>query len=263
VSDGRDIPFENPGWAGNTGDFELTEEQVRGLDYAGDRPLEGGHAAGVGAYPYLLAQKEPGAPLFEGPYRERYEKILTRYPDQRAALLPVLNLAEEIRGHVSPGTMREVAEMLDLPEPYVRGVTTFYTMYNKAPVGRYLVQVCTNISCNICGAEEVLDTFLRNTDTETGEISDDGLFTVIEAECLAACGFPTCVQINSRYFENVTPESVPDILDSLRDEARGEDEADDRTEVPAGTAAGREVEAAGTEPTERAEPGGAGDEEDR
>jgi NADH:ubiquinone oxidoreductase subunit E len=89
-------------------------------------------------------------------------------------------------------------------------------MYNKRPVGRYLVQVCTNISCNLCGADEVLAAFLRSTDTELGETSADGYFTVVEAECLAACGFPTCVQINSRYYENVTPGEVLKIVQHLK-----------------------------------------------
>jgi len=115
--------------------------------------------------------------------------------------------------------MDRVAELLELSPAYVRGVATFYTMYNKAPVGAHLVQVCTNISCNLCGAEEVLEAFLRYTDTELGETSEDGAFTVIEAECLAACGFPTCVQINSRYFENVTPADVPKIIERLKAEA--------------------------------------------
>jgi NADH-quinone oxidoreductase E subunit len=216
-----DVPFKNPGWAGNTGDFDLTEEQVRGDDFVGERPLDGGHASGSATYPYMLADKEPGAPLFEGGYRERFDKILSRYPNKQAALLPALGLAQEVRGHVSPQTMDEVAALLDLAPAYVRGVATFYTMYNKAPVGRYLVQVCTNISCNLCGADEVLEAFLRYTDTELGETSEDGNFTVVEAECLAACGFPTCVQINSRYFENVTPAEVPGIVEHLKSEAAG------------------------------------------
>ena len=167
----------------------------------------------------MLAEKDPDAPLFEGPYRERFEKILTRYPDKQAALLPALNLAEELRGHLSPETMDRVAELLELAPAYVRGVATFYTMYNKRPVGAYLVQVCTNISCNICGADEVLEAFLEHTGTELGQTSEDGTFTVVEAECLAACGFPTCVQINSRYYENVSPGDVPDLLERLRSEA--------------------------------------------
>ncbi|MEQ1856268.1 MAG: NAD(P)H-dependent oxidoreductase subunit E [Longimicrobiales bacterium] len=212
----KDAPFRNPGWAGNTGEFDLSEAQVRGEDFVGDRPKHGGHASGAGTMPYMLAERKPEAKLFEGEYQQRFEKILTRYPTKRAALLPALALAQEIRGHVSPESMDRVAELLDLSPAYVRGVATFYTMYNKRPVGRHLVQVCTNISCNLCGADEVLAQFLRYTDTELGETSEDGNFTVIEAECLAACGFPTCVQINSRYYENVTPADVQKIIEQLK-----------------------------------------------
>jgi len=210
-----EAPFRNPGWAGNVGEYDLTEEQVRGLDFVGIPPLEGTHPASVAAYPYMLEEKDPEAHLFEGPYETRFEKILTRYPTRQAALLPVLNLAQEVRGHVSPETMDRVAELLELSAAYVRGVATFYTMYNKRPVGRHLVQVCTNISCNLCGAEEVLKAFLEHAGAEIGETTADGAFTVIEAECLAGCGFPTCVQINSRYYENVTVEEVPRILEHL------------------------------------------------
>ncbi len=211
-----DVPFKNPGWAGNTGEFDLTEDQVRGTDFVGERPKEGGHPSGAATYPYMLTEKDPDAPLFEGPYQERFEKILTRYPNKQAALLPTLGLAEEVRGHISPETMDRVAELLELSPAYVRGVTTFYTMYNKQPVGRYLIQVCTNVSCSLCGGDSVMEAFLRYTDTEIGETSEDGEFTVIEAECLAGCGFATCVQINSRYYENVTPADVPKIIEQLK-----------------------------------------------
>lgn len=213
--DDRSVPFRNPGWAGNTGEFDLTEEQVRGSEYAGRRPPEGGHAAVAGTHPYLLAERHPDARLFEGPYRERFEKILSRYPDRQAAVLPTLGLAQELRGHLSPQTLDEVAELLGLSPATVRGVATFYTMYNRRPMGRHLIQVCTNISCNLCGADEVLAAFVQQTGTEPGQTSADGRFTVVEVECLAACGFPTCVQINSRYYESVTPRDVPAILASL------------------------------------------------
>ncbi len=226
------MSVKNPGWAGETGDYpHLTEADVRGTDFVGRRPVEGGHPGGACSYPYILAEKNPDAPLFEGPYRERLDKILSRYPDRRAALLPTLNLAQEIRGYISPETMEEVARELELSPAYVRGVVTFYTMYNKAPVGRYLVQVCTNVCCNLCGADEVLEAFLSATGTEPGETSEDGQFTVVQAECLGACGFPTVVQINERYFENVEPTDVPAILERLRAEAAGAG-----TGVPAGGA---------------------------
>jgi len=210
----------NPGWAGETGEFgHLTEEDVRGVTYVGARPVEGGAPGACSSYPYQIAARHPEAVLFEGAYAKRLEKIRSRYPTSRGALLPVLNLAQEIHGHLSPEDMARVAEVLDLPPALVRGVATFYTMYNNRPVGRYLIQVCTNVACNLCGADDVAAAFLDATATETGEISSDGLFTVIEAECLGACGFPTAVQINERYFENVTAKDVPRILDRLRDEA--------------------------------------------
>jgi NADH-quinone oxidoreductase E subunit len=206
----------NPGFAGITGDFELTEAEIRGSDYVGRRPLDGGHASVAGTLPYQVAERGPDGPLFEGEYAERLAKVLSRYPDRQAALLPALHVAHEIRGYLSPESMDEVAERLELPPAYVRGVATFYTMYNLQPLGRYLIQVCTNISCNLCGGDKVLDAFLEHTGTEMGAVSDDGRFTVIEVECLGACGFPTAVQINERFFENIGVEDVPAVLESLK-----------------------------------------------
>ena len=212
----RRIGSTNPGFAGETGEFELTEAQIRGTDYVGARPLDGGHASVAGTMPYQLAERDPEGPLFVGPYAERLEKVLSRYPDRQAALLPALHMAHEVRGYVSPQTMDEVAEKLALPPAYVRGVTTFYTMYNLRPLGRYLIQVCTNISCNLCGGEDVLEAFLEATGTEAGEVSADGNFTVMEVECLGACGFPTVVQINEKYYENVKVGDVATILERLK-----------------------------------------------
>jgi NADH-quinone oxidoreductase E subunit len=220
MSDKTPLKGGNPGFAGELGDFaHLKEEDVRGSAFVGKRPLEGGPAGGAASYPYQLAEKHPEATLFEGPYRERLNKIISRYPDKQGALLPALNLAQEIHGFVSPEAMEVVANELGLSPAYVRGVATFYTMYNRRPVGTYLIQVCTNVACNLCGADEVMSSFLEGTDTEAGQLSADGLFTVMEAECLGACGFPTCVQVNERYFENVNPEDIPMILERLRREA--------------------------------------------
>jgi NADH-quinone oxidoreductase E subunit len=215
--------MKNPGWAGETGEFDLTEAEVRGIDYVGPQPAEGWAAGGINAYPFQRADRNPEAPLFEGPYKVRLEKILSRYPNSRAALLPVLNLAQEIRGHLSQEAMEKVAEVVGEAPATVRGVATFYTMYNRRPVGRHLIQVCTNVSCNLCGGHDVFKAFLEHTGTEAGQVSEDGEFTVIEAECLGACGFPAAVQINNRYFEDVQPQDVPDILARLR--ANGVDPA--------------------------------------
>ena len=208
--------MKNPGWAGETGEFDLSEADVRGVDYVGPQPREGWDHGGITAVPYQRAERDPDAPLFEGPYRARMEKILSRYPNKRAALLPLLNLAQEVQGYLSQEAMERVAEIVEESPATVRGVATFYTMYNKRPVGRHLIQVCTNVSCNLCGGHDVFQAFLEHTGTEAGQVSEDGEFTVIEAECLGACGFPTVVQINNRYFENVEPEHVPDILGRLK-----------------------------------------------
>jgi NADH-quinone oxidoreductase E subunit len=212
----RQIRSRNPGYAGETGEFELTEAQIRGTDYVGVRPLDGGHPSVAGTMPYQLAERDPEGPLFVGPYAERLEKVLSRYPDRQAALLPALHIAHEIRGYISPQSMDEVAERLGLPPAYVRGVTTFYTMYNLRPLGRHLIQVCTNISCNLCGGEDVFEAFLTATGTEAGEVSADGRFTVMEVECLGACGFPTVVQINEKFYENVKVADVGTIVERLR-----------------------------------------------
>ena len=113
--------------------------------------------------------------------------------------------------------MAEVAEVLELTPAYVKGVVTFYTMYHQHPVGRYFIQVCTTSPCNVCGAEDVVSAFLKHTGTgELGVTSDDGRFTVIEVECLGACGFATPVMVNEEFLESVTPQTVPDVLAQLR-----------------------------------------------
>ncbi|MEJ2679465.1 MAG: NAD(P)H-dependent oxidoreductase subunit E, partial [Gemmatimonadota bacterium] len=160
---------KNPGWAGETGEFTgLSEADVRGTDYVGAQPKEGWGAGGINAYPYQIAEKQPDVPLFEGPYKERLDRILARYPTKRAALLPVLNLAQEIHGHVSAADMAKIAEVLEMEPAAVRGVATFYTMYNKAPVGRYLNLVCTNNACTVCGGDDVFNAFLEHTGSEPG-----------------------------------------------------------------------------------------------
>lgn len=185
---------------------------------------DGLHPAVAGSQPYMLADRQGAAssdePLFESEAgRERLEKILSRYPSKRPALLPLLNYAQERNGWVSGRAMVEIAGVLALTPAYVHSVATFYTMYNRRPIGRYLVQVCTNIACHLNRGEEVMERFLEEIGTRPGETSEDGLFTVMEVECLGACGFATVVQINDEYVEDVTPEKVPGIVKDLRDRA--------------------------------------------
>ncbi len=173
------------------------------------------HPAVAGAQPSQRAEKNPEAPLFEGDYRDRFERVLSRYPNKQAALLPVLNMAQEIRGWLSPQTIARVAELLELTPAYVRSVASFYTMFSTRPVGKHVIQVCTGIGCDLCGAQAVVDKLLEATGTRIGEVSKDGKYTVVEVECLGACGFPTVVQVNDRVFENVKAEDVEGLLAEL------------------------------------------------
>lgn len=156
---------------------------------------------------------EPYAPVFVGARREELDTILSRYPTKMAALLPALWMVQDVHGWVSEGAVEEVAQVLDLTAAYVKGVLSFYTMYHQHPVGKHFVQVCTTTPCNVCGAEDVVKAFLEHTGCgELGLTSSDGRFTVIEVECLGACGFATPVMINNEFIESVTPERVARIV---------------------------------------------------
>lgn len=155
----------------------------------------------------------PYTPVFTGKAREELEQLFPKYPTRQACLLPALWMVQEARGWISPEGIDEVAQVLGLTPAYVRGVVTFYTMYHTHPVGRHFIQVCTTSPCGICGAEDTLKAILRETGCrELGATSPDGRFTVIEVECLGACGFPTPILIDDDFIESVTPERVPGLL---------------------------------------------------
>jgi NADH-quinone oxidoreductase E subunit len=160
---------------------------------------------------------EPYVPVFTGERRAELDRILARYPSKQAALLPALWMIQDARGWVSEPGMEEVAAALAITPAYVKGVVTFYTMYHQHPVGRHFIQVCTTTPCNVCGAEDVVESLLQHTGCDDlGLTSSDGKFTVIEVECLGACGFATPIMINNEFVESVTPESVPRILSELK-----------------------------------------------
>jgi len=159
---------------------------------------------------------EAYAAVFVGARRTELDELLTRYPTKMAALLPALWMLQEDRGWVSAEGMDEVASVLELTPAYVKGVVTFYTMYHQHPVGTHFVQVCTTTPCNVCGAEDVVNAFLRETKCgELGVTSADGRFTVVEVECLGACGFATPVMVNEVLVECVSVDSVQDLVAGL------------------------------------------------
>jgi NADH-quinone oxidoreductase E subunit len=152
-------------------------------------------------------------PVFVGAVQARLEALFPKYPTRQACLLPALWMVQEARGWISPQAMAEVAELLGLTPAYVRGVVSFYTMYHQHPMGRHVVQVCTTSPCHLCGSADVVQALLRETGCgELGTTSTDGRFTVVEVECLGACGFATPVMIGDDFHDGVTPDRVPALL---------------------------------------------------
>lgn len=146
----------------------------------------------------------------------RAEELASRYPTRRSALLPLLYLVQAEVGHVSAEGMREVAELLDLTTAEVEAVATFYTMFKRAPAGRWLVSVCTNVSCALAGGREVYDRAVAEAGEGSREVSDDGLFTVEEVECLGACDQAPVVQVNYCSYARVDPDRMGELIEGLR-----------------------------------------------
>ncbi len=181
------------------------------MSHGPSAPAQGGHSPSAHGH-------EPYVPVFTpGSARSKeLQDIISRYPEKRAALLPALWMVQQERGWISEDAMREVGDQLGCTAAYVKGVVTFYTMYHQHPVGKHFIQVCTTSPCLCAGADDVVKAFLEATGCkELGLTSPDGKYTVIEVECLGACGFATPVQINEDYVENVTAEKVRGILEKL------------------------------------------------
>jgi NADH-quinone oxidoreductase subunit E len=142
--------------------------------------------------------------------------VIGRYPVPRSATIPLLHLAQSQDGYVTQDAMAHIAELVGSTPAEVYGVASFYEMFKEHPVGKYLVGVCTNLSCMILGADEILEHVESVLGIPAGGTTPDGLFTVEEMQCLAACGGAPCLQVNYRYFERITNDSVDTILDDLR-----------------------------------------------
>lgn len=150
------------------------------------------------------------------PDREReLADILTRYPTKMAACIPLLHLCQDQNGWVSEEVMLFVAHKLDLPPAHVRGVVTFYTLFNQHPVGKHQVWVCKTLPCALRGAFDVLHQCEKRLGIKAGETTQDGKVTLRTAECLASCGTAPMMQVDKDYLENLTPERVDEILTRL------------------------------------------------
>ncbi len=156
---------------------------------------------------------------------EATKKILAlceRYPTRQPVVLAALHLAQKDHGHLSDDALQLVARTLDLPLAHVLGVATFYTMFRREPAGQNVLRVCTNISCMLRGAYDVLAAFEHKLGVKKGGTA--GAFTIIEEECIAACANAPAVVCGTKYFLDVTPDQVDMIVDELRRHPRPESE---------------------------------------
>nr|MBN2276994.1 NADH-quinone oxidoreductase subunit NuoE [candidate division Zixibacteria bacterium] len=142
-----------------------------------------------------------------------------RYPRRKSAILPALTVAYFQLGYLSPEIYEEISEIIQIPKVEIAEAASFYTMFPKEPVGKYLIQVCHNISCALLGAEALIDYLQAKLGIKKGETTADGLFTLITVECLGSCASAPMMQINDRYYENLTREKVDRILEELRSQA--------------------------------------------
>jgi NADH-quinone oxidoreductase E subunit len=149
-------------------------------------------------------------------FRTEVQELKDRYPDWKSATLPALQLAQEHHGYLSPEALRETADALGTTPAVCEAVASFYDMLHLAPVGRRMVEICTNVSCALAGAQQVLEAFERELGVTAGETTDDGAFTLRPVECLGGCGWATVVAIDERYRTHVKPDDVPAIVEELR-----------------------------------------------
>ena len=148
--------------------------------------------------------------------QELIHDIISRYPRRKSALIPLLHLAQEQDGWVSPEAMEHIAELIGVTPAEVLGTCSFYEMFKREPVGKYLVNICGTMSCQLLGADELIHHAEESLGVKLGETTDDGLFTLERAECQAACTEAPCLQVNYRHEFRVTNADFDRLVDDLR-----------------------------------------------
>jgi NADH-quinone oxidoreductase subunit E len=171
-------------------------------------------------------------------------EIISRYPRPKSALIPLLHLAQEQDGYVADDAMEHIADLVGVTPAEVLGTCSFYEMFKREPVGKYLINVCTNISCQIMGGYELLEHAEETLGIKAGSTTPDGVFTIEDVECIAACTEAPCLQVNYRYFHRISNDELDALVEDLR-AGRREDEipphgtlARIRQHIPADKAAG-------------------------
>ncbi|HID37437.1 MAG TPA: NAD(P)H-dependent oxidoreductase subunit E [Ghiorsea sp.] len=155
-------------------------------------------------------------PCFSEKRLAEIETLVKRYPSAKSALMPVLYMAQEDFGYLTMETQQMIAGVLGLKIMEVREVVTFYTMFKEQPHGKYLLEVCTNASCMLNGADELYAQMKETLGIGPGEITEDGLFSIAEVECAGACAGAPVVQVNNMYHENATAESMGALITRVR-----------------------------------------------
>ena len=151
-------------------------------------------------------------------------EIISRYPRPKSALIPLLHVAQEQEGYVTDEAMIHIAELVDVTPAEVLGTCSFYEMLKREPVGTYVINICTNISCQLLGAEDLLHHAEQSLGIRSGNTTADGMFTLEDVECIAACTEAPCLQVNYRYANRVTNDDFDRLIDDLR--------AGRRTDIP-------------------------------
>ncbi len=153
--------------------------------------------------------------MFSQQAEREIDRLLARYPRKRSAIIPVLFIAQKERGYLSDDVLEYVAKRMGLTYLDVVTVVSFYTMFYRRPIGKYNIQLCNNVSCMLCGSEKIQEHIERKLGITFGQTTPDGRFTLTEVQCLGSCGTAPVMQVNFDYYENLTPENVDQILDSL------------------------------------------------
>jgi len=154
--------------------------------------------------------------IFSPELAARFDRLVTIYPLRRSALVPMLLYAQDEKGYLSEAVIKEVAERIGITELDVRNVLSYYSLLRTEPVGKYHVQVCTNISCMLRGANELFDHCKRSLGIGNKQTTADGVFSLEEVECIGACSWAPAVQINYDFFENLTPDELDKVLEKYR-----------------------------------------------
>lgn len=163
-----------------------------------------------------MSEREQNFPALVARLRPECERIIAQYEVPRSALLPLAHLFQQYEGFVSPQAIRAISDILDLTPAVVESTVSFYTLFYRKPVGKYVLQVCRGLACSINGAEDIMAYFREKLGIGHLQTTDDGLFSYEEVECLAACDKPTCMQVNLNFVYSLTPQAIDGMIAAMR-----------------------------------------------